>query len=154
MVIVGSDVGAKIHINPNETDENMMSSLQAESKRLINYFLASLTVPENDLWVNLSPYEKDRIVPEPLSKTELGRDLLPQDYILKQLTASLMYPEDELGEVMIEFIQIFDELNLVDSSELNQTTEGSKTRSLSLKKGTNIPRQLVNDVTILTLRNF
>ncbi|MCK5579962.1 MAG: hypothetical protein KAJ18_01670 [Candidatus Omnitrophica bacterium] len=29
---------------------------------------------------------------------EMGRDLLAQDYLLKQLTASLMYPEDELGK--------------------------------------------------------
>ena len=28
----------------------------------------------------------------------MGRDLLAQDYILKQLTASLMYPEDDLGK--------------------------------------------------------
>jgi len=28
----------------------------------------------------------------------MGRDLLAQDYILKQLTSSLLYPEDELGE--------------------------------------------------------
>ncbi|MBF0331495.1 MAG: hypothetical protein HQL17_06125, partial [Candidatus Omnitrophica bacterium] len=40
----------------------------------------------------------DRIIPDTLNKTELGRDLLAQDYILKQLTASLIYPEDELGK--------------------------------------------------------
>ncbi len=48
--------------------------------------------------INLSPYEADRIIPEKFGHTEMGRDLLAQDYILKQLTASLMYPEDELGE--------------------------------------------------------
>jgi hypothetical protein len=50
------------------------------------------------MWVNLSPYEKDRIVPESFGQTEMGRDLLAQDYILKQITASLIYPEDELGK--------------------------------------------------------
>src|SRR5262245_31391128 len=35
--------------------------LKQESTKLIKYFLASLTTPEKDLWVNLSPYEKDRI---------------------------------------------------------------------------------------------
>ncbi len=69
-----------------------------ESTRLIKYFLASLTTPEKDLWVNLSPYEKDRIVPAEFGITEMGRDLLAQDYILKQLTASLIYPENELGK--------------------------------------------------------
>src|SRR3989338_3107035 len=72
--------------------------LQKESQRLVKYFLASMTIPKNDLWVNLSPYEKDRIIPDALCKTELGRDLLAQDYILKQLTASLMYPENESGK--------------------------------------------------------
>ncbi len=72
--------------------------VREESNRLIKYFLASLTTPEKDLWVNLSPYEKDRIIPEAFGVTEMGRDLLVQDYLLKQLTASLIYPEDELGQ--------------------------------------------------------
>jgi phosphotransferase system HPr-like phosphotransfer protein len=60
--------------------------------------MAGLTIPEGDLWVNLSPYEKSRMVPEALGQTDLGRDLLAQDYILKQLTASLIYPEKDLGK--------------------------------------------------------
>ncbi len=74
------------------------SMLKSESEKLIKYFLASLTLPQEDLWVNLSPYEKDRIVPEQLGQTEMGRDMLAQDYVLKQLTASLIYPEKELGK--------------------------------------------------------
>ena len=71
--------------------------LEVESSKLIKYFLASLTIPEEDLWVNLSPYERDRIVPKAFGITEMGRDLLAQDYLLKQVTASLMYPEKDLG---------------------------------------------------------
>ncbi|VAX34801.1 hypothetical protein MNBD_UNCLBAC01-1219, partial [hydrothermal vent metagenome] len=73
------------------------SEQQEEYTHLIKYFMASLTTPEEDMWVNLSPYEKDRIIPEKFGQTEMGIDLLAQDYLLKQLTASLMYPEDELG---------------------------------------------------------
>jgi len=73
-------------------------ALREEGLRMIKYFLASLTVPEDELWVNLSPYEKDRIIPDGLGVTEMGRDLLAQDYLLKQLTSSLMYPENELGQ--------------------------------------------------------
>jgi len=80
--------------NTDLTQEEM----KKESERLVKYFLASMTVPKDDLWVNLSPYEDDRIIPDELGKTELGRDLLAQDYLLKQLTASLMYPEDDLGK--------------------------------------------------------
>lgn len=72
--------------------------LRQEADKLIKYFLASLTIPEDDLWVNLSPYEKDRIIPEDLSFTDMGRDLLGQDYVLKQLAASLTYPEKQLGQ--------------------------------------------------------
>ena len=73
-------------------------AFKAESTKLIKYFLASLTVPEKDLWVNLSPYEKDRIIPEGFGQTEMGRDLLTEDYFLKQITSSLMNPEGELGK--------------------------------------------------------
>ena len=58
----------------------------------------SLTIPEKDLWVNLSPYEKDRVIPKSFGLTEMGRDLLAEDYMLKQITASLIYPEDETGK--------------------------------------------------------
>ena len=73
-------------------------ALKEESTKLIKYFMAALTVPDEELWVNLSPYEKDRIIPKGFGDTLMGQDLLAQDYILKQLTASMMYPEDELGQ--------------------------------------------------------
>ncbi len=72
--------------------------LKAESTKMIKYFLAAMTVPEKELWVNLSPYEKDRIIANGLGQTEMGRDMLAQDYVLKQLTASLIYPESDLGK--------------------------------------------------------
>src|ERR1700733_3531307 len=74
------------------------NQLKDESSKLIKYFLASLTIPEKDLWVNLSPYEKDRIIPNSFGLTEMGRDLLAEDYMLKQVTASLIYPEDKIGK--------------------------------------------------------
>jgi hypothetical protein len=74
------------------------AEVEAESERLVKYFLAAMTVPMDDLWVNLSPYEDDRIIPDELGKTALGRDLLAQDYILKQLTASMMNPEEKIGK--------------------------------------------------------
>jgi len=73
------------------------SKLKQESMRLIEYFLTALTIPEEDLWVNLSPNEKGRVVPSALGQTAMGRDLLAQDYLLKQFTSSLIYPEKELG---------------------------------------------------------
>ncbi len=72
--------------------------LKDESGRMIKYFFAALTIPDKDIWVNLSPYEKDRMVPASLGVTAMGRDLLAQDYMLKQLTASLIYPQKALGK--------------------------------------------------------
>lgn len=73
-------------------------ALRIESEKLIKYFMASLTVPEDEMWVNLSPHEQDRMIPEAFGQTDMGRDLLAQDYLLKQLSASLLYPEGEVGE--------------------------------------------------------
>lgn len=69
-----------------------------EAATLIRYFLASLTIPEEEIWVNLSPYEEDKIIPPALAQTDLGKDLLSQDYLLKQLTSSLTYPESDTGK--------------------------------------------------------
>ncbi len=74
------------------------AEIKQEVQKHINYFLASLTIPEEDLWVNLSPYEQDRIIPNELSLTGMGKDMLSQDYTLKQLMSSLTYPESELGK--------------------------------------------------------
>ncbi|MCP4652873.1 MAG: hypothetical protein GY858_05765 [Candidatus Omnitrophica bacterium] len=99
--------GIKLHAdNPFKIDfivdqgdfSRSSSELEEETKRLIKYFLASITIPEEDLWVNLSPYEKDRMVPNALGLTDMGRDLLGEDYVLKQLTASLTYPDSPLGK--------------------------------------------------------
>jgi len=80
-------------------DENFNDQQRHDTyQKLIKYFLASLAVPDDDQWVNLSPYEKDRIIKDDFGKTEMGRDLLAQDYMLKQITASLIYPGDNLGK--------------------------------------------------------
>jgi hypothetical protein len=97
--------GIKVHPdNPFKFDfildqgDSKDANLKEESTKLIKYFMASLTIPEKDLWVNLSPYEKDRIIPQSFGLTEMGRDLLAEDYMLKQVTASLIYPEGETGK--------------------------------------------------------
>jgi len=89
----------RFHFFVDRGEANLsQEELKSESAKLIKYFLASLTIPEKDLWVNLSPYEKDRIVPQEFGQTEMGRDLLAEDYLLKQITASLIYPESQLGK--------------------------------------------------------
>lgn len=77
-------------LNDKEYEEN--------TTKLVKYFLASLTVKDANFWVNLSPHEKDRIISSDLAVTEMGRDLLAQDYLLKQVVSSLTYPESTLGK--------------------------------------------------------
>ncbi len=89
----------KLQVNAvGDQNEHIQQQLKPESEKLIKYFLASLTIPEDDLWVNLSVYESGKIVPAQLGQTEMGRDLLAQDYLLKQLSSSLLYPENEIGK--------------------------------------------------------
>ena len=74
------------------------TALEDETRRLIKYFLAGLTIPDDQVWVNLSPYEHDLMIPTALGVTEMGKDMLEQDYMLKQISASLTDPESELGK--------------------------------------------------------
>ena len=53
--------------------------IEEESNKLIKYFLASLTVPQEEMWVNLSPYEENRIVTDTFGQTEMGSELLAQE---------------------------------------------------------------------------
>jgi len=68
--------------------------------------------------------------------------------LLDNVSKKIEGSEEELEHAMKEFISIFDEMGLGESIET------VKTRGLSLKRSTNLPRQLINDVTIMTLKNF
>lgn len=73
-------------------------ALKNETQKLLKYFLAAMTIPDDDSWVNLSPYEGDRIIPDMLGSTDMGKQMLEQDYLLKQLSASLTNPQEEIGK--------------------------------------------------------
>jgi hypothetical protein len=90
---------------------------KSEYRKLIKYFLAALTTPEHDMWVNLSPYEHHRMTSNNLGQTEMGRDMLAQDYILKQLTASLIYPEESLGKKF--WNEIYERVRMETGSAIN-----------------------------------
>lgn len=84
------------------------------SERLGQHFFTCLTLPRDCLWVNLSPVEGDRTMADPLMGTPLGFDLLSQDYILKQVVSTLVYPESEPGR------SYFSELHRQLENSLNQ----------------------------------
>jgi len=95
-----------IHIDPqapleidfiiDSADQSKVN--QQEVNKLVQYFLATMTTPEQDMWVNLSPYESKRIIAPQFGETSAGRELLAQDQMLKQLAASLTYPESDTGK--------------------------------------------------------
>lgn len=71
---------------------------QAERNKLISYFIEALAVENEDFWVNLSPYEADRVVADSLSNSLIGNDMLDQDYMLKYISSLHTHPETELGK--------------------------------------------------------
>ncbi len=82
--------------------EGMMNhaptDIEQESTKLIKYFLSTLTIPNDHLWVNLSPYEKDRMISTDFGQTAMGMTLLEQDYLLKQIMASMLDPQRKIGQ--------------------------------------------------------
>lgn len=95
-----------IRINPDNpldiefiVDSGTLESVtKEEASVLVQYFLAGLTIPKKDFWVNLSPYEHDRIIDDELALTKAGKDILAQDYILKQVSSSLTHPKTQIGQ--------------------------------------------------------
>lgn len=71
---------------------------EKEMNRLIKYFLGFLAIPNDKVWVNLSPYERDRIIPDELARLDIGKDFLLEDYLLKQLSSALTDPQSSQGK--------------------------------------------------------
>ena len=90
-------------VDAGESDFELQQA-STDIDRLIKYFLISLTIADDNFWVNLSPYENNRIIADGLNETVMGQDLLAQDYMLKQLTASLLSPDEETGQAFWEAV--------------------------------------------------
>ena len=92
-----------------------------EKEELIRYFLAALAIPEKKLWVNLSPYEPDRVINDNVVNTDIGKTLLSQDYLLKQLASSLTHPDTLTGRAYwSELTADSLKLNAIQSDALNK----------------------------------
>lgn len=91
-----------------------------DANQLIEFFVAGLSIAEEDMWVNLSPYESQRVIPEVLSNTALGRDMLAQDYFLKQLSSSLTSPNGEYGAEYWEKVLASKNLSATDVDAFNK----------------------------------
>ncbi len=78
-------------------DHVQQTASRIETHRLIKYFFTALALPEKDLWVNLSPYEPDRILTSEFARTAMGQDLLAQDLVLKKMTTAFLSPDHKVG---------------------------------------------------------
>jgi len=110
--------------------------LKSETEKLVKFFLAALTIPDKEAWVNLSPYEKDRIIPDVLGRTEMGKQMLEQDYILKQLSSSLTNPETDLGEKYWKEVEKREALSV--KREANETDASHFTNDASRSSFTKV----------------
>lgn len=72
---------------------------QMLQNRLGRYFNTFLIVKEENLHADLSPLKGNFGLPEILKPTELGRDMLAQDFVLKCYTAGLLDPRTETGNI-------------------------------------------------------
>lgn len=78
--------------------KNKKAENEGEVERMIKYFLGFLAISQDKLWVNLSPYEKNRVLPDELSHLDIGRDLLVEDYMLKKVISALTDPRTKSGK--------------------------------------------------------
>ena len=96
--------GLKIDINDPLNIDFIFESCghkidRQDIERMIGYFFAAMAVPVDKIWVNLSPYEPDRVMEDTLALTGLGEDLLDMDYLLKQTSSAMTHPDTRTGRI-------------------------------------------------------
>jgi len=65
----------------------------------LQWFLIGLSLPDDRFWVNLNPWEADRIIDEDLGRTDLGRIMLEADFQMKKDFCKYQNPcESDAGE--------------------------------------------------------
>jgi hypothetical protein len=69
----------------------------ATVKRLIDYFLIGLRLPDGSFWVNLRPDRPDDIIDPSFERTELGKVFLEADVMLKKDMAAMTDPATVTG---------------------------------------------------------
>ena len=83
-------------VNPGDGEMKGMDTALG-TRELIDYFDTALSLKDDLIRVNLSAYEADSMIPEELSGTAMGRNLLSQDCVLKRLAASFLHPDFPIG---------------------------------------------------------
>jgi len=67
--------------------------IKKAAQKFLEYFFIGLAVPEENFWVNLSPYEPNRVIDSLLSDTDPGRIMLGADLRLKKDASEFTNPK-------------------------------------------------------------
>lgn len=88
-------------------DMNQIVTIEDETEISLISFSTGLTLPESEFWVNLNPWEPDRIIEKDLGTTDVGRIMLEADLRMKKDFSRYEDPcESETG---VEFWKLLGE---------------------------------------------
>ncbi len=96
-------------VDPGQ-DHLQGEALRPENQKLIKYFLASLAVKDEDVWVNLSPYEKGRNTSPTLAtwyKNDLKHALLNQLYVNQGKLKGIESDLDMVGNIYQRYMEAY-----------------------------------------------
>ncbi len=89
------------------SDLNQIVTLEKGTELSFASFLIGLVLPESEFWVNLNPWEPDRIIGKDLGSTDVGRIMLEADLQMKRSFSSHENPGN--GDVGAQFWDILDQ---------------------------------------------
>ncbi len=73
------------------------NKLKEETRKLMQYFLIGVTLPNDKFWVNLRPDSPSQIIDSSLEETDIGKIMLEADLQLKKDTANFTSPQTPEG---------------------------------------------------------
>jgi len=84
--------------NESQASFRENSVVPPELKQELDYFFTGLSLPDDCFWVNLHPYQPERIIDPKLACTDMGKILLEADLQLKKDLAWHLHPGNSIGE--------------------------------------------------------
>ena len=99
-------IGFSLHYDASQPPPSNQEQEEL-ARRLGSYLNTCLVLTGDKLNVTLNPLDANCGLPDLLRCTELGRDMLGQDIVLKIRTAAHMHPESESGASFWESVESF-----------------------------------------------
>lgn len=84
-------------LDSGETSFDSETQLKPQAKELIDYFFLGITLPSEDLWVNLNSVRQNAITSPRLALTDIGKVLLEADLRLKKDCCRFTDPRTKTG---------------------------------------------------------